>query len=78
MPFAALTRRARRALGALVVALPLAAQTPSTPEAQLPSATGTRRTSPIAVDGRQGTMRILAFITQAPVIDQILTRLHAP
>ena len=52
MPFAALTRIARRGLGVIVVALPLAAQTPAAPEAQLPSATGARRTSPIAIDGK--------------------------
>ena len=46
-------RLVSNALAAAVLAAPLAAQGPSTPPAtELPSAAGTRRTSPITIDGR--------------------------
>ncbi|NUP57454.1 MAG: carbohydrate binding family 9 domain-containing protein [Gemmatimonadaceae bacterium] len=41
-----------RAVAALVVSLPAAAQTPAAPEHVVPSVIGTRRSSPIVVDGR--------------------------
>ena len=52
MLFPLQNRLARQVVAAFVVALPLAAQAPATPEAQLPNAAGARRTSPVAVDGR--------------------------
>src|SRR4051794_28747531 len=52
MSFPSLNRLARRAAVTLVVALPLAAQTPAAPAAVVPSASSVRRSGPITVDGR--------------------------
>lgn len=52
MPLAPASRPAHRALFMLVFALPMAAQTPATPEHAVPSVPGVRRTSPITIDGK--------------------------
>jgi hypothetical protein len=52
MPNSCPMRLVCRAVATLAVALPAAAQAPATPEHAVPSAIGTRRSSPIAVDGR--------------------------
>ncbi|HEY2067334.1 MAG TPA: sugar-binding protein, partial [Gemmatimonadaceae bacterium] len=54
MPLSCPNRLLCRAVAAIIVALPIAAQTPSAsaPEHAVPSAVATRRSSPITVDGR--------------------------
>jgi hypothetical protein len=52
MPHSCPIRLVSRAVAALVLAVPAAAQTPAAPEHLVPSAVATRRSAPITVDGR--------------------------